>query len=101
MLTPGWTSYDNRLLYQTYDVTSLIREGDNALGAILGDGWVESHIIAKDNVLIHITNGHVTSVVLDDDDKNRPKEGLLALHAHPGPPMKVEFRNIRLKTIAP
>lgn len=71
------------------------------IDAILGEGWVETHIIAKDNVLIHITNGHVTSVVLDDDDKNRPREGILALHAHPGPPMKVEFRNIRLKVIAP
>ena len=42
-----------------------------------------------------------TVTLLDDDDKNRPIEGLLALHAHPGPPMKVEFRNIRLKTIVP
>lgn len=39
VLTPGWTSYDHRLQYQTYDVTALVREGDNALGAILGDGW--------------------------------------------------------------
>jgi alpha-L-rhamnosidase len=36
---PGWTSYDFRYQYQTYDVTSLLRNGPNCLGAILGDGW--------------------------------------------------------------
>ena len=85
------------------EVPRLIGTLDNStkIDAILGNGWVETHIIAKNNILIHITNGHVTSIVLDDDNKNRPIEGLLALHAHPGPPMTVEFRNIRLKTIAP
>ncbi len=39
LLTPGWTDYHTRLQYQTYDVTELLREGDNVLGALLGDGW--------------------------------------------------------------
>ncbi len=39
VFTPGWTSYHNRLQYQTYDVTALLQTGENALGAILGDGW--------------------------------------------------------------
>ena len=38
-LTPGWTSYHNRLQYQTYDVTSLLKEGRNAIGVTLGSGW--------------------------------------------------------------
>jgi alpha-L-rhamnosidase len=38
-LTPGWTDYGQRVLYQTYDVTGLLRDGENVLGAILGDGW--------------------------------------------------------------
>jgi len=38
-LTPGWTSYHKRLLYQVYDVSSEIKKGNNAIGAILGDGW--------------------------------------------------------------
>lgn len=38
-MTPGWTDYSKRIRYQTYDVTERIRAGDNALGAILGDGW--------------------------------------------------------------
>src|SRR3989440_1650976 len=39
VLDPGWTSYNHRLRYQTFDVTGLLREGRNAIGAVLGDGW--------------------------------------------------------------
>lgn len=39
ILTPGVTSYDKRLQYQTYDVTNQLIEGKNAIGVILGDGW--------------------------------------------------------------
>lgn len=38
-LSPGWTTYAQRLRYYTYDVTDLLAEGDNAIGAWLGDGW--------------------------------------------------------------
>ncbi len=44
VLTPGWTSYKTRLQYQTYDVTSLLRKGDNAVGALLGNGWYRGQI---------------------------------------------------------
>jgi alpha-L-rhamnosidase len=39
LLTPGWTSYDHRISYQTFDVTQQLRPGANALGAVLGSGW--------------------------------------------------------------
>ncbi|GAA4978823.1 glycoside hydrolase family 78 protein [Kineococcus glutinatus] len=39
VLAPGWTSYHHRLRYRTHDVTALLHEGDNALGAWLADGW--------------------------------------------------------------
>lgn len=38
-LTPGFTSYRRRLQVHTFDVTDLIRPGENVLGAILSDGW--------------------------------------------------------------
>jgi len=44
VLDPGWTSYDHRLQYQTFDVTALLREGRNAIGATLGDGWYRSRL---------------------------------------------------------
>ncbi len=39
VLTPGWTSYGKRLQYQVYDVTDMLIKGNNAIGAVLGDGW--------------------------------------------------------------
>ncbi|KAF4627602.1 hypothetical protein G7Y89_g10548 [Cudoniella acicularis] len=39
VLAPGWTSYKHRLTYQTYDVTSLLAEGENAIGVEVGEGW--------------------------------------------------------------
>ncbi len=43
-LTPGWTSYSKRLMYQQYDVTALLTNGDNALGVVLGNGWYRGFI---------------------------------------------------------
>jgi alpha-L-rhamnosidase len=42
VLTPEFTNYNERLTYQVYDVTSLLKKGRNAAGAILGDGWYGS-----------------------------------------------------------
>src|SRR3989454_5286146 len=39
LFRPGWTAYDKRLQYQTYDVTALLVPGANAVGVTLGDGW--------------------------------------------------------------
>ncbi len=44
LFTPGWTSYDSVLNYQTYDVTSLIKEGKNAISAVLAEGWYKGRI---------------------------------------------------------
>ncbi|WP_161884140.1 glycoside hydrolase family 78 protein [Deinococcus alpinitundrae] len=44
VLAPGWTSYRTRLRYQTYDVTDLIQDGANAIGALLGDGWYRGRL---------------------------------------------------------
>ena len=39
ILDPGFTRYDKRALYVTYDVTEALRQGSNAIGVILGNGW--------------------------------------------------------------
>jgi alpha-L-rhamnosidase len=41
---PGWTDYNRRVYYQTYDVTSLLHEGENTIAAILSDGWYSGYI---------------------------------------------------------
>jgi hypothetical protein len=66
---------------------------------IKSDDWNELHIIARGNVLIHLLNGQVMSIVNDDDEKNRRADGLIGVQVHVGPPMKVEFRSLRLKQL--
>lgn len=44
LLTPGWTAYKKRLQYQTYDVTDLLKNGINAIGAVLGCGWYKGDL---------------------------------------------------------
>lgn len=41
VMAPGWTDYRQRVVYQTYDVTAMVREGKNAIGALLAPGWYE------------------------------------------------------------
>jgi alpha-L-rhamnosidase len=41
---PGWTDYDHRVQFQTYDVTSALHVGANALGVALGEGWYAGHV---------------------------------------------------------
>jgi hypothetical protein len=66
---------------------------------IKSDDWNEVHIVARGNVLTHIFNGHVMSIVVDDDPAGRRFDGLIGVQVHVGPPMKVEFRNLRLKQL--
>ncbi|MGJ9383535.1 family 78 glycoside hydrolase catalytic domain [Salipaludibacillus sp. CF4.18] len=42
--TPGWTSYENRLQYQTYDVTDLLKQGLNEIIGLLGNGWYKGNL---------------------------------------------------------
>lgn len=44
LLTPGWTDYNKRVYYQTYNVTPLLRSGENALSAMTSYGWYAGYI---------------------------------------------------------
>ncbi|GAB3120315.1 family 78 glycoside hydrolase catalytic domain [Glaciibacter psychrotolerans] len=45
LMAPGWTDYNKRIKFQTYDVTDMVNSGeDNVLGAMLADGWYSGHI---------------------------------------------------------
>jgi len=60
--------------------------------------WNESHIIAQGDTIIHKINGHLMAELTDNDTVAR-RDGVIALQLHAGPPMKVQFRNIRLKLL--
>jgi hypothetical protein len=69
------------------DLATFIRKGD----------WNEYHLIVRGGTQVHILNGHVMSVVIDDDAAARHPEGKLGVQVHVGPPMKVEYRNFRVR----
>ena len=72
--------------------------GDSAAiqAGIKKEDWNEYKIIAKGNHVQHFINGMQTIDVTDEDAANAPKEGLLALQIHQGPPMVVQFKNFKL-----
>lgn len=69
------------------------------LRALITNDWNSFHLIVRENVLVHMLNGHVMCVVIDDDVAHRTMNGLIGVQVHVGPPMKVEYRNFRLKNL--
>lgn len=67
--------------------------------AIKADDWNEYHIVAHGNRLQHFINGQLMSETTDNQVDKRSMQGILALQLHAGPPMKVEFKDIRLKRL--
>jgi hypothetical protein len=81
-------------------VTGNLGTMDSLQRFIKKEDWNQFHIIAKGNRLQHYINGVLMSDVTDNDTLNRSLTGLLGVQVHVGPPMKVEYRNIRLKHIS-
>jgi hypothetical protein len=61
--------------------------------------WNDYVIIAKGNHLQHFVNGKMTVDVTDECEAKRASSGVLALQLHAGPPMMVQFKNIRIKKL--
>jgi hypothetical protein len=59
--------------------------------------WNEYVVIAKGGHLQHFINGNQTVDVKDEDEKKQVMSGILALQLHAGPPMRVQFKDIRIK----
>jgi hypothetical protein len=76
----------------------LERNPDELKALIKAGEWNTVHLIARGNTIMNIVNGEVTAFIIDDDAKGRALKGLLGFQIHTGPPMKIEFRNIYLKT---
>ena len=74
--------------------------GDNKeMAALITSDWNSIHLIIRGNILMHIMNGHLMSVTIDDDAAGRMMEGLIGVQVHVGPPMKVEYKNWRIKNL--
>ena len=87
-LTPGWTSYNKRLQYQVYDVTNMLSNGNNAIGATVGNGWYRGYLAWEDNKNIYgsklgllaqlnITYSNGTSETIVTDEKWKSSTGAI------------------------
>lgn len=61
--------------------------------------WNSVHLIIRGNTLVHMINGHLMSMVMDDDAAGRTMEGQIGVQVHVGPPMKVQYRGFRIKML--
>jgi 3-keto-disaccharide hydrolase len=80
-------------------IGTLEMNADELKSLIKVNDWNTVHLIARGNTIMNIVNGHVTAFIVDDDVKGRAMKGLLGFQIHVGPPMKIEFRNIYLKSL--
>ena len=74
-------------------------DADALMNVIKKDDWNDYHIIASGNHIILKINGKVTAEVIDNDKAQRELYGVLALQLHAGPPMTVQFKDIKLKRL--
>jgi alpha-L-rhamnosidase len=92
VLTPGWTSYSKRLQYQVYDVTDMVVKGNNAIGAVLGDGWYRGSLAWGKNWAIYgktlglfmqmkivFSDGSET-VIISDESWKANKDGAIRMN---------------------
>ena len=86
---------------ETGRVKTLGSVGDSAelQAAIRHEDWNDYVIVADGNHFIHKINGNVTVDVTDNQLDKRSRSGILALQLHAGPPMTVQFKDVRLKRL--
>ena len=80
------------------EVEEFAKDADIAK-AIKKEDWNSYRIVARNFNLSHYINDVKTTQVVDHDRKTRRADGLLALQLHAGPPMTVQFKNIRIKEL--
>ena len=78
---PGWTSYHKRLQYQVYDITQMLKSGNNAIGVVLGEGWYAGRLMAAGNhyygdqlallaqIEVQYDNGNSERIITDESWK--------------------------------
>jgi hypothetical protein len=84
-LSPGWTNYQKRILYNTFDITSLLETGENAIGVLVGNGFYNVNreryrklVVAYGypkvifNINIEFTDGSVQNIFSDENCRVLP-----------------------------
>lgn len=81
------------------EVVGSVGNSNEIQAKIKREEWNDYVVIAKGNHLQHFINGVPTVDVVDEQASKAAKSGVLALQIHTGPPMTVQFRNIRIKSL--
>ena len=81
------------------EVTGALGKSEDIQKKIKDEDWNDYLIIAKGNHLQHFINGTQTVDVIDEQKSKAAKSGILALQLHAGPPMTVQFKDIRIKKL--
>lgn len=79
--------------------TSSQLSGPDVINNIKFDQWNDYHITARGGHITLKINGHTTAEVIDNETAHRDLIGNLALQLHSGPPMKVQFKDIKIKRL--
>lgn len=81
------------------EVTGSLGDPAELAKVIKKDEWNTYRIVARGHKIVCEINGTTMSEIVDNDTDKRRRSGLLAFQIHAGPPMKVQFRNIKLKRL--
>ncbi|MEN3322825.1 DUF1080 domain-containing protein [Mariniflexile soesokkakense] len=85
--------------WQIRDVIDSLGQINSLKLKIKDNDWNQVHLVVKGNRLLHYVNNVLMSDVTDNDSINQTFSGYLGVQVHTGPPMKVEYRNIKLKNL--
>ncbi|MFH5832178.1 DUF1080 domain-containing protein [Halalkalibaculum sp. DA384] len=97
--TDSLETYIQNNQWTARNVVGSLGNVDSLKANINNGNWNEYHIIARGNHLQHYVNGALMSDATDRDTVNRRFDGRLGVQVHVGPPMKVEYRNFRIKRL--
>ena len=78
---------------------STLGDGDQLKEYIKTGDWNQMHVIARGNMLMHMLNGHVMAVFVDDDPTMSAAQGVIGLQIEGGGNVKISFRNLWLKNL--
>lgn len=100
----NWTPEEVKLkvknnAWSELKVTGSLGSSDSLKTLIKNQEWNSFHLIIKGNRLQHYINDILMSDVTDNDVINGKSKGIIGVQVHVGPPMKVQYRNLRLKKL--
>jgi len=84
-------------IFNGKDLITKTKTKSDLISIVKPNDWNQVHLIVKNNKMQHYINGILFSEVNDLDGMNRVLKGFIGVQVHVGPPMKIEYKNIKLK----